>query len=295
MSSEPTSSYMVSLWVIIGLILSAASISILGAGFSVIGIAALFSGASVAVALMAGSLELGKFVLAAYLHQRWKNINIVMKVYLTISVMILSGITSLGIFGFLSEAYQSSARLLDKEQLVQDALNVQKKSAQDEMDRMNKAIDEIPMTRVTKKLQARKDAEPAFELYRKQIEEADNKIAESNMRLHEVKQKVGPLMYISRAFNMSIDQVVKYLIWIFVLVFDPLAICLVIATSEAMQTRQNRLRVESKPLGEAKTESEVTAPVVPKEEQKEEPVVQMFFSEEDEEIESSEKKSQNVG
>lgn len=272
---------MVSLWVIIGLIVSAASISILGAGFSVIGIGALFSGAAIAVSLMAGSLELGKFVLAAYLHQRWQTINFLMKVYLTISVVVLSGITSLGIFGFLSEAYQSSARLLDKEKLVQDSLMVQKQSALNEIERLTKSIDEIPMTRVSRKLQARKEAEPAFAAYREQIDEIDKKISESNMRLHDVKQKVGPLMYISRAFNLEIDQVVKYLIWVFVLVFDPLAICLVIATSEAIQSRQKKQY--SNAIGndinankhEVAARSESKPPA-------EEPVVQMFFSEEDE-------------
>ena len=88
-------------------------------------------------------------------------------------------------------------------------------------------------------MKARTEAEPAIATMTKKIDAIDGQIGQSNLNLIEVKKKVGPLMYISKAFKLEIDAVVKYLILLLVSVFDPLAICLVIATSEALESRKN--------------------------------------------------------
>lgn len=230
---------MVSVWMIIGLLIAAVSVSTLGAAFSVAGIGALFSGAFIAVCAMAISLEFAKFVLAAYLHQRWRLLNGFFKTYLTSAIVILSLITSMGIFGFLSSAYQSASNTLDAENIKLETLRAQQARNKSEIDRLNKAIDEIPATRVTRRLQARQEAEPAIQALIKSSEGLETQIGEANLKILAVKEKVGPLIYISRAFNMNIDDVVKYLILVFVTVFDPLAICLVIATSDSLETRRN--------------------------------------------------------
>lgn len=229
---------MTSLWIIIGLIVAAASVSVLGATFSVVGLGALFSGAALAVFAMAGSLEFAKFVLAAYLHQRWRIINPVMKTYMLFSIVILSAITSMGIFGFLSNAYQSASSVLEAEGIKMDALKSQESRNTAEIARINKSIDEIPNSRVSKKIAARAEAEPAIAALIKSTEQLEKQIADSNLKLLDVKQKVGPLIYIARSFHIEIDTVVKYLILVFVSVFDPLAICLVIASTEAIETRR---------------------------------------------------------
>src|SRR5258706_15136638 len=108
---------MVALWCIIGLIVAAVSVSVLGASFSIFGLSQLFSGASLAIIAMATALEFAKFVLAAYLHQTWVRQNIIFKSYLSSAVVILSVITSMGIFGFLSNAYQSASSVLDSENI----------------------------------------------------------------------------------------------------------------------------------------------------------------------------------
>ncbi|WP_413560357.1 hypothetical protein [Bdellovibrio sp. HCB209] len=241
---------MVALWCIIGLILSAVSVSILGAAFSVVGLAALFSGAAFAVMLMAGALELSKFVLAAYLHQRWQSLNIFFKTYLVSSVVILSAITSLGIFGFLSDAYQSASTALTAEAIKVNSLKTQQASARAEIDRLNRAVDEIPATRVSKRIETRKEIEPAVAALTKQIENYQIQITQSDLHVIELNKKVGPLVYIAKVFNIEIDLVVKYLIMLFVSVFDPLAICLVIATSEALDSRKRG----GKPKDESESE-----------------------------------------
>jgi hypothetical protein len=226
------------MWCIVGLILSAVSVSVLGASFSVFGLGALFSGAVIAVSAMASSLELAKFVLAAYLHQKWHGLNFFFRTYLLMAVVVLSVITSLGIFGFLSDAYQSASQTLESENIKLQALQTQQASLRNEITRVTASVDEIPVTRISKRLKARTEAEPAIAELNKQVDALQMKINDANLHILDVKKKVGPLIYISRAFNMDIDQVVKYLILVLVMVFDPLAICLVVATSEALNSRR---------------------------------------------------------
>lgn len=236
---------MTPVWIILGLIIAAASVSALGAAFSIVGLGALFSGALLAVWVMAGSLEFAKFVLAAYLHQRWNHLRFIFKSYLVSSVVILSLITSMGIFGFLTNAYQSASSALDSETIKLDSLKTQQANNAAEITRLNKSVEEIPAARISKRIQARAEIEPSILELTKQNENLEKQITESNLRILDVKQKVGPLIYISKAFNIDIDTVVKYLILLFVTVFDPLAICLVIATSEALDSRKNKINQQA--------------------------------------------------
>lgn len=235
---------MVQLWVLIGLIVSAFAVSLLGAAFSIVGIGKLFTGAVLAVWLMAGALELAKFVIAAFLHQVWEKLNFLLKVYLLISVVVLSVITSMGIFGFLSDAYQESSFTLETAQVKLDSLQAEKLRNEQEVARINKSIDEIPANRITRKMKAREEAAPILAELAKDADRIAKDITAANLSVIEVKNKVGPLIYIARAFNMDIDQVVKYQIFLFVFVFDPLAICLVIAVSEAQKRRRQEKEQE---------------------------------------------------
>ena len=254
---------MVATWVVLGLIISAISVSTLGAAFSIFGLRDLFSGAALSVILMASALELAKFTLAAYLHQRWQNLNVIFKSYLVGAVAILSIITSMGIYGHLSNAYQSASAVLEAEQLKLAALQSQLDRHTNEITRLNHTIDEIPASRVTKRIEARKEIEPAIAELNKNVATVAGQIDLSNLKVLEVKQKVGPLIYISKAFKVDIDNVVKYLILLLVLVFDPLAISLVIASSEAMLARSRKDTV-AQPVVAANAPTPLTAvPPIP--------------------------------
>jgi len=226
------------MWTILGLIISATSVSTLAAAFSVSGLSDLFSGASHAVIAMSASLELAKFVLAAYLHQTWSGLNLLFKSYLLGSIVVLSLITSMGVFGFLSNAYQSTTAVLEAENIKLSALRNDLARSNEEMARVTRSIEEIPITRITKRMQARAEAEPVIANLRSKSDAITREITAADLRILEVKKKVGPLIYIARAFKMDIDDVVKYLIMTFVFVFDPLAICLVLATSQALHARR---------------------------------------------------------
>lgn len=250
----------VSLWITIGLVIAAALVSTLGAYFSIIGIGALFSGALVAVCLMAGALEFAKFVLAAYLHQTWKNINLAFKIYMTFAVITLSAITSIGVFGFLSDAYQSASTVLEGETIKLENVKKQQEMITTEIERLNYSVEEIPEERISKRLAARQAIEPRILELNKKYADNEKAITESNLHILEVKKKVGPLIYIARNFNIPIDKVVQYLILIFVSVFDPLAICLVIAATYSIETRKNKHLVQHmQQMQEAELEAKLAA------------------------------------
>ena len=286
---------MIPIWIILGLILSTLSVATLAATFSVVGLGALFSGAMLAVFAMAGSLEFSKFVLAAYLHQRWTDLNKVFRGYLVFAIVVLSLITSMGIFGFLSDAYQSASSAIETETIKLQAEKNKQMAYTNEIARLNRSIEEIPLTRISKKLRARKDSEPVILDLNTKFNASEKIILDMNIRVLEIKKKVGPLIYISKAFNADIDTVVKYLIFIFVLVFDPLAICLVIATTQAIESRKLKSvkfitsedNVASKPLP-VTTETVVAAEV------EQEDLIQMRYSDDTNDLEIKNKENKAV-
>lgn len=221
-------------------------ISSLGAGFSVYGLASLFSGAFVAVAIMAASLELGKLVIAAFLHNYWKRVNPLLRTYLTVAVVTLMCITSMGIFGFLSNSYQISSMDINRIQLQLESNEKEYARSSDEVKRMNEQIDAISADQTTKKLMLQKRYEPLLADFSKKANDSLQNI--NNLKLEQLKthSKVGPLIYVARAFDTTIDNVVKWLILVFVLVFDPLAVCLVIATSSAIKIRNEEKAEDSR-------------------------------------------------
>ena len=222
---------------IASLAFAAAAVSVLGGAFSISGLSKLFSGASMAVCMMASALEFSKFVVAAFLHRTWSNLNTLYRTYLLAAVIVLSAITSMGIFGFLSDAYQTSSVDLVSNQIKIDALKSEMVRNTDEIARINRSVDEIPVERIGRKLNARKNAEPLVRSLTQKTDEIAEQIKQMDLAIVDTKTKVGPLIYVAKAFNQDVDSVVKWLILIFVSVFDPLAICLVIATSEALKLR----------------------------------------------------------
>lgn len=240
-------------WILIGLMIAAVVVSALGALFSVLGLRDLFAGAPLSVMAMGAGLEFGKFVLAAFLHERWLQTKWIMKTYMVFAVITLSLITSMGIFGYLSNAYQTSAVQLEAEQMKIASLKDRQKRIEDEVARVNATVAEIPDSRISKKMAARKEAEPRILALNEQNNQILDELAGLNQNILKVQSKVGPLIYVARMFGKDIDTVVKYLIIVFVSVFDPLAICLVIALTASLQSR----RLSRQEVGTRRQESEL--------------------------------------
>ncbi len=223
---------------IVLLALSGLMISAVGAYFSIVGLAALFAGASFSVGLMAAVLEFSKLVVAGFLYRYWAKAAIFMRLYLSIALATLVGITSMGIFGYLSNAYQRSSSDLKTRQLRVGQLTNESKRIDIELSQIEKFISEIPPNRISKKFEVRKEAEPHLQELKKRQNELLAQIGKENMEILQTSVKVGPLIYVAQVFGIPVDVVAQYLILIFVMVFDPLAICLVFAWSLALKLRE---------------------------------------------------------
>lgn len=216
---------------------AAFAISCIGATFSVTGLAKLFSGASLSVMLMAGALEFGKVVAAGFLHRYWGRLQWALRIYLSFIVVILMSITSLGIFGYLSHAYEKSSQGLNAVKIRIETLKTEERKVQEEIARIQKNLDEIPQSRITKKLQTEKEFEPEIERLKKRSFEINVSLQQASIEQSGYQTEVGPLVYVAEAFNVDMSKVAHWFILLFVMIFDPMAICMVFATSWALKTR----------------------------------------------------------
>jgi hypothetical protein len=232
--------------------LSAIIVAGCAAYFSVTGLGVLFAGASLSVMVMAGSLEFAKLVAATYLKQKWDDIGGFNKWYLTSAVGILMLITSAGIFGYLSNAFQQQnlgLQKVDRDIAVyqtqitkNDAeilrYNIQLTNQQNirnsQESNLSKQIDKDKSTsRVSQMI---KSADKEITSISKRIDELTiknnasldsiNVIKNNNINL---EKEVGGFRFVAEAFNVPLNTVVKFFIFIIVFVFDPLAVALIIA------------------------------------------------------------------
>ena len=239
--------------------LSALLIAGSAAAFSVYGLAKLFSGAFLSVVVMAGSLELGKLVTASFLYRYWKVINWFQKVYMTIATIVLVFITSAGIFGYLSNAYQGAT--LEFEKQSTELIAVEERIEQLEEDKsflkeeLSVAISELPDNYITAKRKLREDYNPQITQVNQEILEFKTRRADLEIQLVSTGVDVGPAIYLARTFETDIDTVVKFFIFILIFVFDPLAVMLVIAYNQALMNRTTRDEDEAPAGGSINIES----------------------------------------
>ena len=239
--------------------LSALLIAGSAAAFSVYGLAKLFSGAFLSVVVMAGSLELGKLVTASFLYRYWKVINWFQKVYMTIATIVLVFITSAGIFGYLSNAYQGAT--LEFEKQSTELIAVEERIEQLEEDKsflkeeLSVAISELPDNYITAKRKLREDYNPQITQVNQEILEFKTRRADLEIQLVSTGVDVGPAIYLARTFGTDIDTVVKFFIFILIFVFDPLAVMLVIAYNQALMNRTTRDEDEAPAGGSINIES----------------------------------------
>lgn len=256
-------------WIII---LSALSVSASAAFYSVYGLSRLFSAAAFEVIIMASSLEISKLVIATLLHEYWNSLNKLLKAYLSIAVVVLVVITSAGIYGFLSSAYQETAsadsiitrqvELIDtKLELYQNSksdLDSEKSIVVNSINDLRKSLSnpnsiqyvdkETGQLITTTSSSARKSLEKQLDDAVSNRTDVDNRIQILNDTItaleirkielinnSETSSELGPLKYISGITGMSMDRVVNYFLLLIIFVFDPLAISLVLAANFAIK------------------------------------------------------------
>ena len=218
--------------------LSALFIAGCAAFFSVFGIGKLFSGAFIAVVIMASSLEIGKLVTASFLYRYWDKINLLQKVYMAAATIMLIFITSAGIFGYLSNAYQGATvefekqttALLFKEEQVEQ-LEEDKQFLLNELDQQ---VQSLPDNYITAKRKLREDYNPQILSINSELLDLKKEVGELKTNLVETGVDVGTAVYLARTFNTDIDTVVKFFIFILIFVFDPLAVMLVVAYNQVL-------------------------------------------------------------
>jgi len=247
--------------------LSAISISVIAAGYSIIGLAAIFAGATVPIIAMGSALEVGKLVAASWLYQNWKNSLVprLLKTYLFGAIVILVFITSMGIFGFLSKAHldqvQPGSNNTLQIGLLDNQINQQQKiidRSQNTLNQLDAALDKyIDMEYVTRGLKEReKQKEERIEL-NLAIKNASTEIAKlENEKFSYQKDQlkleadVGPLKYIAELIygeeeaRTHFDEAVRLVIIILIFVFDPLAVLLLIAANISLRERKLKKRLE---------------------------------------------------
>tara|TARA_B100000287_G_scaffold167762_1_gene158275 strand:- start:303 stop:1337 length:1035 start_codon:yes stop_codon:yes gene_type:complete len=259
--------------------LSAISISVIAAGYSIMGLATLFSGAVVPIIAMGTALEIGKLVSASWLYQNWKNSNVsvLLKTYLFTAIVVLVFITSMGIFGFLSKAHLDQVKPTSNNaiqiELLDSKIKTQEKRierSQNTLNQLDKALDVyIEKEFVTRGLKERKKQEPERLALNEEITDASNILGELMLEKNTIKieqdkieAEVGPLKYVAELIYGDsaedyFDSAVRIVIIILVFVFDPLAVLLLIAANISYAERKQKkelTKVNEKVILEEKLE-----------------------------------------
>ena len=251
--------------------LAALFIATAAAFFSVTGLSKLFAGASTAVILMASSLEFGKLISAGFLYNYWDKINKALRTYLLVGVFVLILITSAGIYGFLTSAYQITADQLgvvdkqielvelkkgrfqeqldgytsEKKQLAESISELSKGLSNNVIQYKDKETGEIITTTSSSTRRALErqlnDAKSERERVSQKIEVLSDSITSLDIKVLNIQQssevagEVGPLKFIAEATGKPMNTIVNWFALFIVFVFDPLAVTLVIAFNTALK------------------------------------------------------------
>ena len=253
--------------------LSALAIAGCAALFSVTGIGTLFAGAAVSAMVMAGALELGKLVGVSFLYRYWPEIPRALKSYMLVASIVLIGITSAGIYGYLSSAYAKVAAEPLKMNADIQIYNSQAQTLDEEIKRKTARLDQIIALRgqqenridnlisksTTGSSSAVRSAQNSLNELNRTATALQKEINQTSAQRDSLKARsltkeveintnsdIGTFVYISKAIGVELDTVVKWFILIIVLVFDPLSICLVLAYN--FLTKREEIQKSPKPL-----------------------------------------------
>ena len=265
---------------------SALSVSTSAAFYSVSGLSKLFAGASLEVIIMAGSLEFAKLVTASLLYQYWDTINKTLRTYLSIATVVLVLITSMGIYGFLSAAYQETYSKLstveNQKGFIQQKIDFYQNDVtryDTEIERISSNISTLSNAKASS-IEVRdttvsggvrrtiSTTELRMAQSRINIEEENRKSTQSKRIIAsdslqkfqlqvleldnntEVAGELGPLQYLSSLTGYSMDKIINVLLLIIIFVFDPLAISLVIASNFAFEKAYPKKKYKENLYGE---------------------------------------------
>ena len=252
---------------------SALGVSAVAGYFSIVGLMAIFPAAAMSILAMGVVLEIAKLVTASWLYQNWERANLLMKAYFVPAVAILSIITSMGIFGFLSKAHidqgVESGDATAKIERLDNRINANERDvarAQKTLDAFDATLDRYTeLGYITRGLDARKEQTAEREAMRAIIDKAEaendklyDERSELSAEVRAFEVEVGPIKYIADLIyedgRENLEEAVRAVIIMLVLVFDPLAILLVVAANMQLNYATGK-RIDFLSLDEIVTET----------------------------------------
>jgi len=265
-------------------LLTALSLSVVAAWYSILGLTAIFASAVIPIIIMGSILEVAKVTVTVWLHEYWDRCRLLMKIYLVPAVGMLMVITSMGIFGFLSKAHSDqnliSGDVISRIAIYDEKIKTQKENIEANrkaLKQMDEGVDSVLGRSADEKgadkaVALRKAQQKERVRLQNEILQSQKSIAELNdarapiaAEVRKVEAEVGPIKYIA-AFIYGdnpdanlLERAVRWVIIILVVVFDPLAIMMVLAATESLKwERERRLRpayeADDGPLSEEQIE-----------------------------------------
>jgi hypothetical protein len=256
--------------------LCAFALSGAAAFYSVVGLMAIFAASPIPIAIMGSILEVSKLVVASWLYRNWNPAPLFMKSYLTVALVILMGLTSMGIFGYLSKAHLDqgvpTSDIAAKLALIEEKINTQRENANAARKTLNQLDEQVNQTlartstatddnAVGRSVAIRRGQAKERAILSKEIERATAEIAKLNeekapiaSELRKVEAEVGPIKYIAAIIygdevaseTTFLEKAVRWVTILIVSVFDPLAVMMLIAANWSL-TRTSSTPPEEEP------------------------------------------------
>jgi hypothetical protein len=283
------------------LLFCAVGLSATAAYYSVIGLSIVFVGAAIPVIIMGSFLEVSKIAIATYLHNSWKKTYRWLKVYLTVALVTLSIITSIGIYGLLSTGFQENIAKMEiggkqiqnieiKKQRYEE-IKIDLSKSQTTLDKDISQLRNALSTNTTTQYVDKKTGQiiirannPNRKTFESQLSLAQNKrdtlsskidilndsITSLDIKILDMESKasegneLGAVQYVSEITGASLQVVANWFIFLLIFVFDPLAITLVIATNQAFEQKKPKLNIYGEPkISPSPPEPKPTTPETP--------------------------------
>ena len=234
--------------------LTAIALSAIAAFYSVIGLAQIFPGSFWPIILMGSVLEVAKLVTVSWLYNNWAETNRLMRYYFSIAIILLMLITSMGIFGYLSRAHIESNVVVGANTVQLKTIETQEKIARDKLEYLLKrAGDPATATnKIDKEIQTTQNELNRLSKEKLPLMKEENKLT----------AEIGPIKYIAEIFYSKddpsfIDKAVRLVIFTIIIVFDPLAILLLIAANQTYKRFRSQDKEQIMPMKKAKKNKKV--------------------------------------
>lgn len=265
------------------LLISALALSGVAAFYAIFGLVAIFAAAPIPIMIMGSLLETSKLVVASWLYRNWKLAPFLLKTYLTIALIILMFLTSMGIFGFLSKAHieqgTPTGDIVASVVLIEEKIKIEKENvdaARKSITQLDAQINKLTeLGNVTRGIQARQQQQKERTALIQQVESGQSTIAKLNQEraaqastLRKVEAEVGPIKYIAALIygeeatsdSTLLEKAVRWVTILIVVVFDPLAVLMLIAANWSFVQRQNTQSIPPPQVSRKEPEVEPTPP-----------------------------------